>query len=174
MKKRVEHTTIRNENLFCLNCGGAHSIGFPTTVPDLNKKIKAFNTLHAECPKTYVEPVADGGKSVYDRAMWWITSGETGSSSKTMFGLFMHGITERPSHPYDPDDFKRCYKLLELIPEWKERIMELKVLSTAWENLANNWGKLTEMFEQNERESWKNYKVIGMFEYMQKLIQTKE
>ena len=30
------------------------------------------------------------------------------------------------SYPYDPADFGRCYRLLELIPEWKTEIHKLK------------------------------------------------
>ena len=34
------------------------------------------------------------------------------------------------------------------------------------------WEKLTEMYEQNNRENWKNYKEIGMYEFMQELLAT--
>ena len=52
MAKKVDHTTIRNQNLFCLNCGGEYQLVYPIGIPDMNRKIKAFNELHADCKKT--------------------------------------------------------------------------------------------------------------------------
>ena len=76
------------------------------------------------------------------------------------------------NHPHDPDDFRRCYLLLKAVPEWKKDLHKLKGLSPAWSNLVDHWNELTEMFERNEREDWKNHKKIGMYELMQKLIKT--
>ena len=72
--------------------------------------------------------------------------------------------------PYDPDDFSRCYKLLEAVPEWKSKLHKLKPLSNQWRKLVDNWDKLTEMYELNTKENWKNSKKIGMYEFMQTLI----
>ena len=47
---------------------------------------------------------------------------------------------------------------------------KLKKLSEPWNNLVDNWDKLTEMYEQNVKENWKNSKAIGMYEFMQTLI----
>jgi hypothetical protein len=76
----------------------------------------------------------------------------------------------RINYPYDPDDFSRCYKLLEHVPEWKKELDKLKPLCKEWSNLVDNWDKLTEMYEQNKKENWENSKQIGMFEFMQTLI----
>lgn len=103
------------------------------------------------------------------KALSWIAGGETGMSSKAMWAYFM-GVNGNTAHPHDPDDFSRCYKLLELVPEWKPRILELGRLSPIWYRLVLNWDKLTEMFEENERTNWENYKAIGMYEFMQDLI----
>ena len=128
----MEHTTIRNGKLFCLNCGGEHNLSLPAPVREVARLIKAFNTLHKNCKKTWEEPQADQNRSVIDRAHWWIAHGEVGASSRTMWDCFM-GHTNFPiNHPYDPDDFKRCYKLLQAIPEWKNDLERLKPLSKAW------------------------------------------
>lgn len=169
---KVNHTTIRNEKLFCLNCGGQHHINLPIAVTELNKKIKAFNQLHHDCDKTWTEPNADQTLSVKDRANWWIVNGETGLSSKTIYATCM-GIKGVPiNYPHDPADFSRCYKLLKAIPEWKSvKYMNLlSRISPVWESLVENWDKLTEMYEQNVREEWKNYDKIGMYELMQDII----
>ena len=76
--------------------------------------------------------------------------------------------------PYDPDDFSRCYKLLVAVPEWKLELHKLKPLSKEWSNLVDNWDKLTEMYELNTKENWKNSKKIGMYEFMQTLITIKK
>ncbi len=169
-KPPVTHTTIRNENLFCLNCGGSFQISYPIQPQILSDKITAFNDLHAKCPPTWKEPEADQEQSTKQKAMWWISNGETGMSSKTMWNCFMGTKSFSINHPYDPDDFRRCYKLLHAVPEWKKLIPKLKELSPAWSNLAENWDKLTEMYEENERTKWKKHKEIDMYGFMQKLI----
>lgn len=169
MKTKVDHTTIRNQNLFCLNCGGEHKLQYPVPVSAMNKKIEAFNALHADCPKTWSEKEADQTKSIQEKAMFWMANGERGMSSETMWNCFMGNIKFRINHPHDPDDFSRCYKLLKHVPEWKNKMYRLKPLSKAWSNLVDNWDKLTEMYEQNVREEWKNSKKIGMYDLMQKL-----
>lgn len=166
----MANTTIRNEKLFCLNCGGEYALTYPMAVEDFSKKTEAFNTLHSDCEKTWTEPQADQNRDVTEKAMWWIGNGHVGMSSKTMWNFFMGNKDFDINHPYDPDDFSRCYKLLEAVPEWKKRILELGVLSKPWKNLSENWDKLTEMYEQNQREEWKNYKEIGMYEFMDSLI----
>ncbi len=109
-------------------------------------------------------------QQILNKALDWIANGHVGMSSKTMWSYFM-GLKEfEIAHPYDPDDFSRCYELLEAIPEWKPRIMELSKLSGTWYKLALNWNKLTEMYEENVRTNWKNYEKIGMFDFMQDLI----
>ncbi len=142
----------------------------PIGITEMNKKIKAFDYLHSDCKKTYVEPKADQSKDTESKALWWITNGHVGLSSKTMWLCFMNQPNPRINHPYDPDDFSRCYKLLEAVPEWKERISELSKLSAPWKNLAENWDKLNQMYEQNVKEEWKNSKKIGMYKFMETLI----
>jgi hypothetical protein len=166
----MEHTTFRNGKLFCLNCGGEFNLPYPVAVGEMTKKIKSFNALHKDCKKTWTEPIADQRKGIKEKAMWWIANGETGCSSKTMWSCFMGNNKYRIDHPYDPDDFSRCYKLLEAVPEWKSQLHRLKPLSKQWSNLVDNWDKLTDMFEENRKTNWKNSKQIGMYEFMQLLI----
>ena len=147
-KNKVEHTTIRKEKLFFFHCDGDFFLGSPT----------------------WKEPITDQSKDVEQKALWWIANGQVGLSSKTMWQHFMDQPIVRLNHPHDPDDFSRCYKLLEAVPEWKPRILELSVRSKSWKNLAENWNKLTKMFEENERNDWKTSKEIGMHDFMKTLI----
>jgi len=167
----AEHTLIRNQQLFCTNCGGSHALNFPLGIDEMNKKIEAFNDLHGDCEKTWEEPKADQSKTVRERAIWWFSKGEVGLSSKVMCTFFLTGGIAGifPHYPHDPDDFGRCYKLLEAIPEWKEELPDLATLSEPWSKLVENWDTLTEMYEQNVAEDWKNVDEVGMYELMQKL-----
>lgn len=161
-------TTIRNGNLFCLNCGGEFVLKLPMAIKEMSKKTKAFHQLHKDCESTWKETTADQTKTIEERAIWWFANGERGMSSETMWHCFMNLKIDRVCHPHDPSDFSRCYKLLETVPEWKYKsnMLKLSKLSDAWSNLVNNWDKLTNMYEENERNDWKTHKEIGMFEFM--------
>lgn len=169
-KPEVKHTTIRNSNLFCLNCGGSHILVYPLGAETLSQLVGAFNTLHANCKPIWKEPEPDMYDSVLQRAKWWMAHGEQGSSSKTMWNFFMRTKDFEISHPYDPDDFSRCYKLLKAIPEWGRHLTEMQDLSPAWKNLVDNWSRLTAMYEENLRTGWRRAEEIGMYEFMQTLI----
>ncbi len=166
----MKKTTIRNGALFCLNCGGDFKLIYPLAIEEMTKKIESFDVLHNDCEATWVEPKPDQSKDIKVKAMFWLTNGEKGMSSETMWHCLYGNKDFRINHPYDPDDFSRCYKLLVFVPEWKSELYKLKLLSRQWSNLVDNWGKLTEMYEQNTKDGWKNSKQIGMYEFMQTLI----
>jgi hypothetical protein len=65
-----------------------------------------------------------------DKANEWLKIGEANSSSITMWNcLMLKPKFYLISYPQDPDDFSRCYKLLEAIPEWKAKLYYLKLIS---------------------------------------------
>jgi len=171
-KSKTMNTTIRNGELFCLNCGGSHKLIMPIPVDKMITLIEAFNVLHKNCEKTWTEPVPDQSKDTQAKAMFWLQHGERGMSSETMWHCCMGNRVERVSYPYDPDDFSRCYKLLQCVPEWKDKkyMQRIASLCPEWKNLIDNWDKLTDMYEENVRTQWKNYKKIGMYDLMQKCI----
>lgn len=67
-------------------------------------------------------------------------------------------------HPHDPDDFRRCYMLLFMVPEWKELLHEIKGESDVWEKLIDNWDQLTTMLEEQLAGKRNN-----MYQFMKKL-----
>lgn len=161
-KKKNEHCIIRNNKLFCSNCGTYESIPFPVRIPVFSVLVKEFSKQHARCPKTYKEPEFDQSQSIDQRAWQWFEHGERGASSESIFKV----ITGQPVRaditvPQDPDDFRRCYLLLKAIPEWRKELHLMKPKSKAWENLVDNWDKLTAMFEDPKEK--------GMYEFMQTL-----
>ena len=76
----------------------------------------------------------------------WIMEGKRGISSEAIWGHFSVGTVGRKwfTNPYDPWDFLRCYWLLKLAPEWRERIAEMAEYH-GWEKLAPAWDELESM-----------------------------
>lgn len=96
------------------------------------------------------------------RALVWASQGETGVSSLTIFAV-MTGAEDAPdigrirrnfryAPPRDPADFRRCYLLLKLIPEWKTRLPEVAERFPNWGGLVQQWDELTQLYEE-EREN---------------------
>ena len=76
-----------------------------------------------------LKPVPTG--SIRQRALQWALSGDTGISSETMCAYFTGVKKGGPfgsQAPSDAADRGRCIRLLQLIPEWIERLDELKAL----------------------------------------------
>jgi hypothetical protein len=172
-RKKSSHTGFRNGDLFCFNCGISQKFPLPMPIKLAAEWLKGFDKTHRDCAKTWVEPVADGNdKSEQENIDWWLKNGEQGLSSQTIFkhlgGVNLLGQWN-DTHPSDLDDFKRCYKLLQAIPQWKSKLHIMKTVSPVWEKLVDNWDKLSHMYEQNVKEDWKNCKKIGMYEFMQSL-----
>ena len=86
------------------------------TIKYLAKKAIDEGTSFKPHVESILESLANtqvGMKSVKEKAMWWIANGETGMSSKTMWNCLIGNSNFPINHPYDPDDFSRCYKLLQ-------------------------------------------------------------
>jgi len=159
---------IKNSNLFCTCCGGGHELSYPMKIEEFSSKSKAFEELHKDCKQTYIEPVADQSQSVIKKANWWLQNGFVGLSSKTMWNCLMNNKDFPINIPYDPDDFSRCYKLLEAVPEWKDRLDQLRLLSPTWNALVDNWPKLTEYYENMRIVKKDN----GMYDFMDQIIKS--
>ena len=162
----VSHTHLKEDGIFCSHCGVSHKITFPIDIKEMRTQVKAFNILHKNCPKTWVEPQPDMSQSEYERIDWWIENGQKGTSSKTMLYIcYGKRLTSELSHPLDPSDFMRCHKLVQTVPEIKNRFYALKEHSPVWSNLVDNWDKLTELLE----EQLETKKPNGMFDLMKEL-----
>lgn len=169
---------MRNGHPFCTNCGQSYEMKLPAPVEIVNGMIKGFIQAHRYCKKRWHEPVPTPSLSVAERMIFWLEHGERGVSSETIFARLGKG-NEHPlsecrfsyrhmtswSHPLDPDDFKRCHKLLEIIPEWRSRLDELKTIGVPWPALVDNWDRLTEML----LEQLQTQEANGMYEFMKKL-----
>lgn len=93
------------------------------------------------------------------RANIWITGDDTGISSKVIWAVMMGVPVTNKSTPSDPSDFGRCYRLLKLIPEWENRLEELKKINYEYYSLNDNTKheKLWSKFVDNYKEMCKLY-----------------
>ena len=86
----------------------------------------------------------------------WAINGDTGLSSLTIWGVMM-GVKIPTDHvwryspPRDTSDFGRCYKLLQLMPEWRERLHEVSDQLPDWKPYVDEWGKLTALWAKGAR-----------------------
>lgn len=83
----------------------------------------------------------------------WLASGERGEPSNaiatklsgTNCRFYNFGRNTFP-HPTDPADFKRCMKLLDQVPEFRERLHEMKEVSEVWSRLVDSWGEFEQLY----------------------------
>lgn len=84
----------------------------------------------------------------------WLRTGQRGLSSESMVevfeGLPIGTITGRwgLSHPKDPADLRRCIRLLEAVPAYRERLQEMCHASFTWCVLVQAWDKLEAMLAE--------------------------
>lgn len=78
----------------------------------------------------------------------WLKRGERGISSETIFSK-MTGIdlVSPGHHPSDPSDFRRCEMLLRAVPEFRERLDEMKAVSPVWQKLVERWQEIVTLME---------------------------
>src|SRR5262245_23960600 len=84
----------------------------------------------------------------------WLRTGDRGWSSETMVEVFegvpIGTFTGRwgPKHPHDPADLRRCIRLLEAVPAYRERLQEMCHVSMTWCVLVQAWDKLEAMLAE--------------------------
>lgn len=105
-----------------------------------------------------------------DKILNWLTSGETGISSKVMVQAALNQELTCTDHPLDPDDFRRCLKLVYAVPEIKERFEDIAQISLVWLNIINNWGELEILFlDEVGINCEKGYRATKTYELMKAL-----
>jgi hypothetical protein len=77
----------------------------------------------------------------------WIVGEDTGISSRTIWAVMMGVRPERANVPIDPADFGRCYRLLKVAPEWRERLGEVAEAYPIWGPMVAAWDELEVMYE---------------------------
>ena len=79
----------------------------------------------------------------------WLLSSDTGISSKTIFAVMTGAKNNNTDVPYDNDDFGRCYRLLQLFPEWKARLPEVAEAYPMWGPMVAAWDELSDLYKKN-------------------------
>ena len=90
----------------------------------------------------------------------WIISGDTGSSSKTMWaalkGIKIDNAKERRfDYPYDNADFGRCYRLVKNCNVSKEELLKVKEVFKWLAPLIDSWDDLAALYEKGDGTSSK-------------------
>lgn len=86
----------------------------------------------------------------HERFARWLALGDSGLSSKAiafkMCGIDAGDSWDRKFHPSDPSDFGRCFRLLKLYPEWRNRLGEMATVSKCWRALVKRWDEIEALY----------------------------
>lgn len=134
----------RKQGFIVLDAGIAAAIGSIVVVTSLDGGKKWRAKVNAAA-----------AKASPDAARRWLRGTDTGMSSLTLFCALAEGdvlaearskMRFSPSIPYDPDDFGRCHRLLEAVPEWRGRLHEVAAKHQQWAKLVEAWPELTALY----------------------------
>ena len=82
----------------------------------------------------------------------WMASDDTGSSSKYMAAV-MSGVPGNYAHPHDTGDFGRCSRLLDAVPEFRDKMEMMRDKSPQWAALLDAWSDIESLIESGDRKA---------------------
>jgi len=170
-KKKVDDWIVMNiagfpGHIQCLRCGALFDLQLPQSVDLVVGAGKAFEKSHRRCKAkpeglhcAYCNKTGHQGPEACPQVKGvqslesWILGPDTGTSSRTIAHVLagVVGPLDWPDIPLDPDDFGRCYRLLKLIPGWRERMGEVSAKYKAWKPLVDHWDELESLYEEEYR-----------------------
>lgn len=114
-------------------------------VPRINQRqmnaiIRAATDIVEAIAKEH-KPATDGMGLVA-----WLDSDDTGLSSRFMAMYLSSRLCNEIHWPHDPDDFGRCYRLLQAVPELRDRLPYLENASVQWAALVKHWSELESLW----------------------------
>lgn len=80
-------------------------------------------------------------------AVAWVSGNDRGMSSQAIWDHMATGECNG-DYPYDPADLGRCLRLLEAVPEWKPRIVEMRRYNNMWALYTIYWDELTQLMAE--------------------------
>lgn len=107
----------------------------------------------AGCPPGYDTTMPSQDQPVMIRANAWIVDGDVGASSRAIWSHMMGTPCHEMPAPRDLDDLNRCLLLLDLIPEWSPRMLEM-ARYPEWKSLAGRWGVIAAAFLEEAGLNW--------------------
>lgn len=123
----------------------------------MNSLITAANLIVEEFGKPIVKASPGMGMAA------WLASDDTGLSSLAMVnhitksgfwaGVRLDGAIALArenwkSHPSDPEDFGRCLRLLEAVPELVEHLPLMSSLSPTWAAYVARWDEMVALYKE--------------------------
>lgn len=101
----------------------------------------------------------------------WLTSEDTGQSSKTLAYRALGLRWRDESHPYDPADLNRCLLLMERLPWVRLHLPEMADVTPGWAALLPRWDELERMFVEEVGLGWtKGRSAPRTFGFMKALL----
>lgn len=98
------------------------------------------------------------------RVKVWLASGHVGVSSEAMLDFFYRGKVSDAGYPHDSDDLSRCIGLLNVFPEWRERLSDLGCMDgldgKVWTALAEEWDNLEKIYALDKKKCTQYMKTI--------------
>ena len=80
----------------------------------------------------------------------WLVSNDTGRSSKTMACIALGATGKlRTDAPYDPSDFGRCLRLVEVVPELRTCFGQIAEIEPRFAGILENWDALEAIFRRD-------------------------
>ena len=150
------------ERLIKANCYNEYSF-FPV----------CWVTMDIEDGKVKIIDPIKSCSEIDENLIQWLANGERGLSSETiatkLSGINCMGPFDSKKFgwsPSDPDDFRRCLLLLEQVPEFKERLHEMKEVSELWGKLVDNWDEFDKLYY----EEWDTGKCPKLFDRMKEIV----
>lgn len=137
--------------LICAICKHLDKQGVKSLVPrQYNAVIEAANLI---CDAIAREPVpASHGMGLAA----WLASDDTGASSLYLASV-LGGFVKQYAHPHDADDFGRCMRLLEAVPEFDLPLVEMRGKSPQWDALLDSWGAIRDRIAAEDFKTANEY-----------------
>jgi hypothetical protein len=143
---------IQAQRVTCADC---KKVGNVELVMDAPLEVAIASMKAARCPHCGSAELGLGGSyddappleaPLMQRAAWWKERGEVGISSETIYGAFTGSRPQNTNIPFDPDDFRRCKQLLDLIPEWRADLARVAKVYRWWLPFVEAWPDLERMY----------------------------
>lgn len=85
---------------------------------------------------------------ISERAAWWWDHGERGVSSETIFCACAGRGLHRADYPYDPADYRRCHRLLEIVPEWRHELARVTARWPWFKPFEERWPEFERLWNE--------------------------
>lgn len=141
--------TVGKEPVYvhCGKCSHEWPIAFlPLPIDAFARLAKAACPMCGEAKQVFIGPLSRPTAEGNARA--WLTNGDTGISSETIWSVLTGHPVRRAGVPRDPQDFGRCHRLLKVMPAWRARLPEVAAKYPEWKPLVDAWDELTALYEE--------------------------